>query len=382
MNSKTTIRILVWGMSENIGGIETFIMNVYRNINREKIQFDFLCAHDSAPIAFENEILNMGGRVFRIMYSEKESLIKSRLCLKEFFKNHSEIKGIHIHANFPYAFPLKYAKKAGIKLRILHSHNSAGLEKKRHGINKVLDDIRKKQVAGQIEKYPTIYLACSDLAGKYMFKNRQFRWIKNGINISEFRFDEEIRNKYRKKMDISENTTVIGFIGRYREQKNPLYMLEIFKEYIGINSDAVLVMIGIGEMQRIIDNKIKQLRLEQKVIQLGNRVDTNKLYMSMDAFLLPSIYEGLPVVLVEAQASGLPCFVSDTITKQINLTDLINFCSIQRSPKQWAIIMNDKINKKNKRQNYAENMINAGFDMKDVAKELEEIYIQNDEVVC
>lgn len=374
MNNEKAIRILIWGMSENIGGIETFIMNVYRNIDRNKVQFDFLCSHDSPSIAFEEEIVHMGGRIFRIMYSERESIIKSRRGLKDLFKNHPEIKGVHLNANFPYAFPLKYAKKAGIKLRIIHSHNSAGIEKERYGIKKILDKLRKKQITYQINKYPNIYLACSDLAGAYMFKDKPFRWIKNGINISDFQFDENTRKEYRKKLGIDNNTTVIGFIGRYREQKNPLYMLEIFKEYTLINCKSVLVMIGIGEMKDAVDKKIKELRLEQKVIQLGKREDTSNLYKMMDAFLLPSLYEGLPVVLVEAQSSGLDCFVSDTTTKQVNLTELINFCSIKNSPTQWAKLMNQQI-KKHKREDYAEQMTNKGFDMKDVAKELEKIYL-------
>lgn len=374
MDKKETVRILIWGMSENIGGIETFIMNVYRNINRRKVQFDFLCSHDSLPIAYEDEIISMGGRVFRIMYSERESIIKSRTCLKNFFKEHPEIKGVHVHANFPYAFPLKYAKKAGIKLRILHSHNSAGIDAKKHGLKKILDSIRKKQVAYQINKYPTMYLACSDIAGKYMFHNKSFRWIKNGINVNEFSFDEEIRKEYRERLGIDDDTVVVGFIGRYREQKNPLYLLEIFKEYININKKAVLVMIGIGEMQGVIDKQIRDLALENKVIQLGKREDTNNLYQMMDAFLLPSLYEGLPVVLVEAQTSGLPCFVSDTITRQVQLTDLINYYSIESNPIQWAKQVDEQI-KQYQRKDYSAKVACAGFDMVDVAKELERIYL-------
>lgn len=259
-------------------------------------------------------------------------------------------------------------------MRILHSHNSAGIEKEKYGIKKFIDKLRKRQVAGQISRYPNVYLACSDSAGEYMFNDIPFHWIKNGINVSEFRFDAVIRKEYRNKFNIDENTTVIGFIGRYREQKNPLYLLEIFKEYSIINNRALLVMIGIGDMQEEVDKKIKELELEQKVIQLGTREDTNDLYKMMDAFLLPSLYEGLPVVLVEAQTSGLTCFVSDTTTKQVNLTDLINFYSIKSSPQQWAKLMDRQI-KRCRREGYAEEIIEAGFDMKDVAKKLEKIYL-------
>lgn len=375
MNSNEAKRILIWGMTENIGGIETVIMEIYRNIDRERIQFDFLCDHNSPPIAFEDEIKELGGRIYRIMYSERESFLKARSCLKIFFKQHPEISAVHVHANFPYAFPLKYAKKAGIDLRIIHSHNSFGIEKKRNGIRKLIDYIRKKQIEHQINKYPSLYFACSDLAAKYMFKNRDYIWIKNGINIESFKYSEETRDIYRKELGIEQDATVIGFIGRYREQKNPLYLLEIFKEYLNIDDKAILLMVGIGYMQKVIDEKIEELKLKNNVIQLGKREDIINIYQVFDAFLLPSINEGLPVVLVEAQTAGLECFISDTITQQVDITDLIHYCSISKEPKEWAKLMNENLKKKKDRLKYASEVMHQGFDMKDVVKELEKIYL-------
>ena len=375
MNSNELKRILIWGMTENIGGIETVIMEIYRNINRERIQFDFLCDHNSPPLAFEDEIKTLGGRVFRIMYSESESLLKSRRCLKRFFEEHPEITAVHVHANFPYAFPLKYAKKAGIDLRIIHSHNSFGTDKRKGRIREIIDGARKKQIEHQIKKYPSLYLACSDLAAKYMFKNRDYIWIKNGINIDSFKYNEETREKYRKELGIEQDTTVIGFIGRYREQKNPLYLLEIFKEYLNTDDKAILLMVGIGPMQEVIDNKIEELELKNNVVQLGKREDIINIYQVFDVFLLPSINEGLPVVLVEAQTAGVECFISDTITKQVDITDLIHYYSIKKAPEEWAKYMNEKLNKKNDRSKYAEEVMRQGFDMKDVVEELEKIYL-------
>lgn len=375
MNSNEVKRILIWGMTENIGGIETVIMEIYRNINRERIQFDFLCDHNSPPLAFENEIKALGGRVYRIMYSESESLIKARSCLKRFFKEHPEITAVHVHANFPYAFPLKYAKKAGIDLRIIHSHNSFGGDKRKSRIRELIDGVRKKQIEHQIKKYPSLYLACSDLAAKYMFKNRDYIWIKNGINIESFKYNGEIRDKYRKELGIKQDATVIGFIGRYREQKNPLYLLEIFKEYSKIDGKAILLMVGIGHMQEAIDKKIEQLELKNNVIQLGKREDIINIYQVFDAFLLPSINEGLPVVLVEAQTAGVECFISDTITRQVDITDLIHYYSISKEPKEWGQLMYDNLKKKKDRSKYASEVMYQGFDMKDVVRELEKIYL-------
>ena len=147
------MKVLFWGMTENMGGIESFIINIFRNIDRDKIQIDYLVAHDIGKIAYEDEIIEKGGKVYRVMYSESESLIKARTSLKKFFKEHNDYDVVHVHANFPYAFPLKYAKKAGVPLRILHSHNSNKDPERKKGIKKIIKNLRDYQIKRKINKY-------------------------------------------------------------------------------------------------------------------------------------------------------------------------------------------------------------------------------------
>lgn len=369
------IRVAVVGMTENHGGIESVIMNIYRNIDRTKVQFDFLLPHDFGKMVFEEEVLQMGGRIFRIIYSERESLIKSKKTLLDYFRTHPEVKVVHVHSNFPYAFPLKIAKKAGVPIRILHSHNSVVLFDNEKGMRSKVKEIRNFVVYKQIEKYPNVYFSCSDLAAKSTFKDSDYIWIKNGIELKKFEYNEQIRNDVRNKYGINADEIVIGFIGRLCNRKNPLFVLEVFKEYIKINSKAKLVFVGEGELKEQIEQKIKDYELENNVIMPGMIADANKWYQAFDVFILPSLFEGLPVVLVEGQASGLPCIVSDTITRQINITDLIKYKSIKESTQEWAKDIESLIENNKERHKYKKEMCRAGFDVKNMADDVMKYYM-------
>lgn len=374
------IRIAVWGMTNNRGGIESMIMNIYRNLDRTKVQFDFLLSHNEGPIAFEDEILAMGGRIFRILYSERESFIKSRTCWMKYFKEHPEVTGIHIHANFPYAFPLVMAKRAGIELRILHSHNSAGAVEGVRGIKKIIIRIRNYFVNKQIKSAPNLYFSCSDIAADYMFSGEKYVWIKNGIDLTAFDYDEKVRDSLREKYNIATNDKVIGFVGRFRTQKNPLFLIDIYSEYVKLNEASKLVLIGVGGLEKEIKNRIKKYDIEEKVLFLGSRKDVNKWYQVFDLLLLPSIYEGLPVVLVEAQAAGLPSLASDNITKQIKVTDLLHYKSLDIPAKEWAEEIKEILNSYD-RKSYMEDMEKAGFDIKQVSDEVMKYYCKNNYVM-
>ena len=377
-NMREPIRILYWGMTSNIGGIESFIMNVYRNIDRTKVQIDFLLNHAQEKIAFEDEIINLGGKIYRIMYSERESLIKSRTELDKFFREHSEFKAVHIHANFPYAFPLKYAKKYKIPLRILHSHNSNEDKNRGKGIKQFLRQLRKVRVKRQINKYPNMYIACSDLAANFMFPMQKYVWIKNGIDINKYKFNQKVREEIRKEIEANQDTYVIGFIGRLREQKNPFFLIDVYREYLKLNHNSKLVIAGIGEWEAEVKKYAADLIGSKHILFLGQRTDAEKLYQGFDCFLLPSLYEGLPVVLVEAQVAGLRCVVSDVITRQVDVTDLVEYYSLKKSAKEWANVIETNrgdFQMKN-RENYSQEMFEQGFDVRSVAKELEMMYLE------
>lgn len=368
-------RVAVIGMTENRGGIESVIMNIYRNIDRTKVQFDFLLPHNMDIMAFEDEVLQMGGRIFRIIYSERESMKKAKGTLLQYFKEHPEVKVVHLHSNFPYAFPLKIAKKAGVPTRILHAHNSVLLFDNEKGIKSKLKTIRNFIVYRQIDKYPTVFFSCSDLAAKSTFKDKEYVWIKNGIELEQFEYDEQVRDELRKSFEIKEDETLIGFVGRLCSRKNPLYVLEVFKEYNKINPKSKLAFIGEGELKVSIEQKLQEYGLKDKVILPGMVSDAHKWYQAFDLFLLPSLFEGLPVVLVEGQVSGLPCLVSDTITKQINLTELIKYKSNKLSAKEWAKDIEAMLQNEIDRVKYKDEMYKAGFNVKSIAKEVEQYYM-------
>lgn len=368
------VRVAVIGMTENKGGIESVIMNIYRNIDREKVQFDFLLLHDSVEIAFEDEILALGGRIFRIMYSQRESYIKARRKLAQYFMEHPEVRAIHVHTNYPYAFPLKIAKEAGIPVRILHAHSSVMLYERNRGIGSLFKLVRNAIAYRQVSKYPNLYFSCSDLAAEATFKRKEYIWIKNGVELEQFSYNEEIREEIRKENNINDVEIVIGVVGRICAGKNSIFTLNIFKEYLKINPNAKLVFVGDGEQRKDIEDEVKKSGLNQKVIITGIISDAYKWYQAFDVLILPSLYEGLPVVLVEGQASGLPCIASSSVTKQVKVTELLKYMSNNEPANKWALEIEKQLVKSYDRAKYKDEMKNASFDVKSMADEVVKYY--------
>lgn len=372
---KEPIKVLYWGMTDNIGGIESFIINVFRNIDKEKVQIDFLLGQNATPIAFEDELKKAGSNIYRVMVRERDSIIKARKSLDNFFIEHNDYKAVHIHANIPYAFPLKYAKKHNVPLRIIHSHNSNEDKQKQNIFKELINKCRSNQIKRQIKKYPNCYIACSDLAAEYMFPNKKYIWIKNGIDLKEYQFDINTREEVRSEWGADDDCHILGFIGRLRPQKNVFFMVNIFREYLKYKDNSKLVIAGIGEQEEELKQYATDLLNDGKIILLGKREDSNRLYQGFDAFLLPSLYEGFPVVLVESQTAGLPSFVSDLVTKQVALTDTVNYLSLNQNADEWAKIINKTIASYHRKDGYDE-MFKAGFDIESIAKELEDIYLK------
>jgi glycosyltransferase EpsF len=285
------------------GGVEAVVFNYYRTIDRERVQFDFIIDEDS-PNEIPNDIQELGCRVYKIpSYRHLPAYMKS---LKRIFAE-GQYRIVHSHMNTLSVFALSAAKRAGVPVRSAHSHSTAG----------------KGEFARNIMKYalrpfsrvcPTHLFACSEYAGRWLFGDRAFEKgevtvIRNAIDTSKFRFNAQTRERVRRELGVTDKL-VIGHVGRFMPQKNHTFLLDIFAEVHRKKPDSVLLLIGDGELRQAMEEKAEWLGLGDSVMFLGARDDVHELYQAMDEFVLPSLYEGLAVVRVEAASAGLPCLVS------------------------------------------------------------------------
>lgn len=348
----------------NTGGAETLLMNIYRKIDRKKFVFYFLC-FGSEKFDYEDEIEQLGGVIVRIKTLEELGI---RKYIKEIMNviKQNNIDIVHVHTYYNSIFSLIAAKKCGIKKRIVHSHNTKNSNKDNF-ITKIYATISKIL----IKKYANVYLACSPEAGEALFTNRKFMIIKNGIDINKFMFDIDRREKLRKQLNIDKNMIVIGNVARFYEQKNHNFLIDIFYEYQKLNPKSKLVLIGDGPLKQTIKEKVKKYNINDKVLFLGVRQDVNELYNIMDVFVFPSFYEGLGIVLIEAQANGLKCIVSDTIPREVKMLDNIEFVDLSQGEKKWANII-EKSNMK-RLSDFTE-IKKKGYSILETVGEIEKIY--------
>lgn len=361
------IRVLQIVDSMDLGGIQTFIMNTYREIVKLGIQYDFMVFHDRKQF-FEDEITALGGNIFKLP-SRRDGWIKSRKAIKDFFCNHLDYKVVHYHASsLSYLDPLAIAAKMDIPVRIVHSHSTNAPGSRVHFF---LHRFNKRRIA----RVANHYFACGELAGKWMFGGsiceNKIRLINNGIDIKQYAYNEQVREVVRTKLGVN-NYFVIGHVGRFSTVKNHRFLLEVFAEYIKLNATekSKLLLVGDGELRSQMQDYSKQLGIYNQVVFLGARRDVPQLLQAMDYMLMPSIYEGFPVTAVEAQASGLPCLLSDTITKDAAIKSNVKMLSLKETPSVWA----QSIDKALKRVPDNTELFNAGYDMKQTVDELHKIY--------
>lgn len=350
------------------GGVESVVMNYYHHIDRSKVQFDFLCDEDSTDIPYE-EIESLGGRV--ILIPPYQKIFKYLKELKTIFKENN-YKIVHSHISTMSIFPLFAASVAGVPVRIAHSHSTTNKKEKKKNL--------MKQVLRPFSKvFANNYMCCSELAGRWLFGNKTFDQgkvyvLNNAIDLEKFKYDAKVRKAKRKELDIDDSTIVIGHLGRFVQQKNHEFLIDIFNEIHKKNKDTLLLLAGQGPLQDQIKEKVNTLGLNDSVRFLGQRKDASELYQAFDVFLLPSLYEGLPVVGVEAQAAGNLCYLSTDMTKETKVLDSTVFMSLANSPEEWATnILNDI--KSYKRKNTKKEVSKYGFNIKEEAKKLEEKYI-------
>lgn len=361
------LRVLQVFAEMNRGGAETMIMNLYRNIDRSKVQFDFV-VHTKNKCAFDDEIRLMGGNIYNVPAYSGKNHFQYKKAWDNFFKEHPEYRVIHGHVRSTASIYLKKAKKFGLTT-IAHSHNTSSGS----GISAVVKNILQYQI-----RYIADYLfACSQNAGIWLFGNKacekdNFIILNNAIESKSFVFNEDVRDKKRKELQL-ENYFIIGHVGRFHPQKNHTFIVDIFKELSEKNSKMRLLLVGDGTLRKEIEKKVNNLGLSDKVIFTGVRPDIPELLQAMDVFLFPSLFEGLPVTLVEAQASGIEIFASDSISREVAITNLINYYSLNSTPAEWAkmILKNGCVRK---RKNFSSEIEDANYDIEKNSLWLEEFY--------
>ena len=356
------------------GGVEAVVMNYYRNIDRNKVQFDFICDEDSKYIPKE-EIEKLGGKIILIPPYQKP--FKYHKELKRVLKE-GKYKIVHSHISTMSFFSLWAAKSAKVPIRIAHAHSTTNKQEKKKNL--------MKQVLRPFSKvFANRYFCCSELAGRWLFGNEAYDQgkvylLNNAIDVDKFKYNEKVRKAKRKELNIKDKDLVIGHIGRFVKQKNHEFLIDIFNEIHKQNKNAILLLAGDGPLKEAIQNKVKELNLGENVKFLGQRNDANELYQAMDAFVLPSLYEGLPVVGVEAQASGLPCFFSTDMTKETKVLDSTKFISLTHTSKYWADKILNEI-KSFKRQDTIKEITDNNFNIKKEAEKLENYYHKYNRIV-
>ena len=347
------------------GGLETFVMNMYRNIDRTRVQFDFLC-HRDGRFAYDDEIEALGGRIYCVPRCNPLDLRYLR-TVDEFFVEHS-YRVVHSHINCMSALPLAAARRHGVTVRIAHSHSSRQDRDYKYPLKLVCKRFIRREA--------TDLFACSVEAGRWMFGAGGFTVVHNAIDVDTYVFDEARRERVRAGLGIASSAPVVGHAGRFSPVKNHTFILEIFAELLRLRPDAILLLAGDGELRPDIERRAGRLGISDSVRFLGVRSDVPDLMRSMDAFLMPSIYEGLPLVLVEAQASGLPCVISDSIPHDCDLEgSFIARLSISSSAEQWAEALIEAFGK-TVRSDGANFVRKAGFDARETASWLQDFYLR------
>jgi len=359
------VRVLHVLQRMETGGTQALLMNLYRNIDRNKIQFDFLVEYPDKQF-YDDEITKLGGNVYYTSVRVDKNISKFKKQLKEIIiKNNYKI--IHVHAFTIGYFVLKVAKECNVPVRIAHSHNNETVRDHKYFIKKIMQKI--------YPIYATDLFACSEEAGKYLFKDKKFTVLNNSIDSSKFVFSDKIRKKVRTKLKI-ENNFLVGHVGRLHPQKNHMFLLNVFMEIKNIKPSAKLLLIGNGPLEEEIKNRVKELNLNDSVIFLKNRSDVNELYMAMDVFILPSLFEGLGIVAVEAQAAGTPCLTSDKLPKESIVSPLCKQLSLQTSYEKWAREAIKLSENEYARKDMQQHILDANYDVKSSAKMMQEYYLK------
>lgn len=346
-----------------LGGTETMLMNWYRNFDKNLLQVDFVC-YGNKEGAYDEEIKKLGGKIYRLP-SKRENLIKNLTGIYKICKeNKYEI--IHVHMDAMSFYPILMAKLAGVKTRICHCHST------NHLYTSQINLWLKNLLTRLLPFVATDLFACSEASGKWLYRNKDFTVFHNAIQLERFEYSPEKEKRVRDDLGIA-GKLVIGNVGNMNYPKNHIFMIDVFSEVKKIQDNAVLLLIGDGPDREIVEKKIQDLCIEKDVLLLGQRNDVNDIIQSFDVFILTSIFEGFPVVLVEAQAAGIPCVISDSITEEVKITNLIETVSLKEEANIWAKCVLGQARRGKSCTN--DLIINNGFDIAQESKKLESFYL-------
>lgn len=362
------IRVLQVVTIMNRGGLETLLMNYYRNIDRSKVQFDFL-VHRNERGAYDDEIEASGGRIYRMPPLSPKNLKKYSVELESFFKEHSEYKIVHSHLDTLSCFPLSIAKEVGIPIRIAHGHTT-DIRKDLKAPVRIISKMRLK-------KYANYFFSCGTKAGLWLFGEENednIILMRNAIDVKEYTYDNRNATEIKRILSLKDRL-VIGHVGNFTQPKNHMFLIDVFAQIHNIDKNAILILIGEGELRRKVEDKATKLGIRSNVFFLGVRTDISQLLQAIDIFVFPSIYEGLPVTLIEAQASGLKCIISDTITKEIEVTNMVEYISLKKKPEHWAqqimLYRNGY-----ERRDTSQEIVDEGYDIEENVRQLQKFYLQ------
>lgn len=359
------------------GGIQTFVLENWKHMDHQKIQIDFLILDDGRDYELEEILRNLGSKVYKLQNIWLRSLkdyIPYYKAVNRFFSVHQEYDAVHLHSASKNFIVLAAAQKYGIKIRIAHSH-SIGFA----------TDSKAKIWLGNLLKYPlryyaTDYFACSRMAGRWLFGKKiaeeQLVVVKNAVDVKRFQYDAAVSERMRKQLNLGENL-VIGHVGRYTTQKNHIFLIEIFREILHINPNSRLLLVGTGELEETIKRKVFEDGLSEQVIFAGFHSDTYNYMQAMDAFVFPSRFEGLGLVLIEAQAAGLQCFTSEgSVPEEAKATALLQYIPLEEGPAEWAKKIMEYVHLEKPRKTPLEDLRESGYRIEDTAKFLQEFYLE------
>lgn len=365
MEDVELIRVLHIVTTMHRGGLETMLMNYYRKLDTSKIQFDFL-TYRKFKSEYDQEIVERGGKIYYLPAFSPSTIFQNLRQTSHFFKTHKEYKIVHSHLDALSAFPLYFAKKNNVPVRIAHSHVSGFDLDFKYPI---------RIIARWMLKYvATDFFACSEEAGEFMFgthAKRKVQILVNAIETDKYAYDFKTRDKVREREGL-DNSYVVGHVGRFTTVKNHEKLLEIFIEILKIRKNAILMLVGKGELEEEIREKVRDLKINDKVFFMGSRNDVDELMQAMDIFILPSKYEGFGMVLIEAQTSGLPCLTSaGVVPKEVQFSPCLKYFPLEKSARAWAEV---GLNIDGVRKSYALEAKEKGFDIENAKEKLAGFY--------